>query len=147
MLRDKFWEKYSLNELNSEEWEALCDGCGRCCLVKLQDEETNEILYTSISCQLLNPETCRCSDYKNRMMKVPNCMKLSPTSITEFGYLPETCAYRKRYEGKPLEDWHPLISKDKNSVHKSGVSVAYKVYPENKIEYDDIQDFIIEFDD
>ncbi|EQC47833.1 flagellin N-methylase [Bacteriovorax sp. BSW11_IV] len=147
MIRDKFWEKFKLNELNETEWEALCDGCGRCCLVKLQDEDTNEILYTSISCKLLDPETCRCTDYKNRMMKVPNCMKLTPNSITEFGYLPETCGYRKVYEGRPLEDWHPLISGDKNSVHKSGVSVAYKVYPEHKIEYDDIQDFIIEFDD
>lgn len=147
MIRDKFWENYKLDELNQQEWEALCDGCGRCCLVKLEDEDTGEVHYTSISCRLLDPETCRCTNYEKRMSLVPGCMKLGPNSFEEFTYLPKTCAYRKLHEGEPLEPWHPLISGTQESVHKSGVSVAYKVFPENKVIVDDIQDFAIDFDD
>ena len=104
-----FWEEKSLEEMNHEEWESLCDGCAKCCLQKLEDEDTGEIHYTALACSLLDIETCRCKDYKQRHKMIPQCIKLNPERIHEFGFLPETCAYRLLSEGKALPQWLSLI--------------------------------------
>lgn len=122
-MRDQFWKRYPLNQLTTEEWEALCDGCARCCLQKLEDEETGEVYYTSIACQLLDLERCSCSDYPDRNRNVPNCVHLTVDRAAEFYWLPETCSYRLLHEGQPLPPWHPLISGGRDSIHEAGVSI------------------------
>ena len=109
--------------MNHQEWESLCDGCGRCCLHKLEDDEDGQIYYTRAACALLDVTTCRCMDYKNRQEKMPDCIQLSVDHAEYFDWLPETCAYRLLAEGEPLPDWHPLISSDPDSVIKAGISV------------------------
>ena len=122
-MKTKFWEHKELAEMDSREWELLCDGCGKCCLNKLEDMETGNIQYTRVACRLLNLETCRCSSYEDRQRFVPDCRKLTKTNLKKFPWLPSTCAYRLKAEGKKLFWWHPLISKNKNTVHEAGVSV------------------------
>ena len=119
---DKFWER-PLATLNSAEWEALCDGCGRCCLHKVEEEVTGEIWGTNIACRLLDRESCRCSSYKTRKTFVPDCVRLTRDNVDRLSWLPSTCAYRLRAEGKPLYDWHYLVSGDPESVHRAGMSV------------------------
>jgi uncharacterized protein len=121
-LRPAFWE-LPLAELNRAEWEALCDGCGKCCLHKLEDEVTGELFPTNVACRLLDRRTCRCSDYRNRRAYVPDCVRLSRANIDRMDWLPSTCAYRLRNEGRSLPDWHYLISGDRESVHAAGMSV------------------------
>ncbi len=125
-----FWEA-PLASLSRENWEALCDGCGQCCLHKLEDEDTGEIHFTNVACRLLDIRTARCSDYRGRMAKVPDCVRLTPQTVAQVPWLPSTCAYRLRAEGRPLYDWHYLISGDRDAVHKVGVSVANKVVGED----------------
>lgn len=122
-MRERFWEHYSLDQLSSEEWEALCDGCARCCLQKLEDEASGEVYYTAIACHLLNLEQCSCSDYPNRNRNVPNCVHLTRERTAEFHWLPATCGYRLMREGQPLPPWHPLMSGSEESVHEAGVSI------------------------
>ena len=144
-LRTKFWEKHSLNKLKPEEWEALCDGCGKCCLNKLEDPDTAEVALTRVACRLLDDSTCRCSQYEIRKQFVPNCVFLTPANISENAYwMPETCAYRLLYEGKKLYDWHPLITGDPNSVHKAGVSVQGWTIPEFEVDEEEWENYIIE---
>ena len=115
--RSKFWEKYKLEELDTNEWEALCDGCGKCCLRKIEDADTNEVFYTNVSCKLLDTHTARCKNYKMRKKLVPDCIKLTPKNIKEIAYwMPDTCGYRRVFYGEALEKWHPLISKNPNSA-------------------------------
>ena len=121
-LRERFWE-LPLTELNRAEWEALCDGCGKCCLHKLEDEVTGELFPTNVACRLLDRRSCRCSDYRDRRAYVPDCVRLSQANIGQMDWLPSTCAYRLRHEGRPLHDWHYLISGDPESVHEAGMSV------------------------
>ena len=109
-MKNKFWLIKSLAELNDDEWESLCDGCGQCCLIKLEDEDTGDVYRTNVSCQLLDLETCRCKDYAHRFEKVPECVQVSLEKPDQFEWMPETCAYRLLYEGKPLFDWHPLLA-------------------------------------
>ena len=131
-------------ELNQSEWEALCDGCGKCCLNKLEDDE-GTVALTRIACRLLDNETCLCSNYANRHSYVPECIVLTPRTIADNLYwLPMTCAYRLVYEGRPLIDWHPLISGDPASVHAAGVSVRGMTIPEMSVDEDDWDDHIIE---
>jgi len=121
---NKFWLTQSLAELNQEQWESLCDGCGKCCLHKLEDSVTGELFYTNAACRLLDLNTGRCTNYAARSRLVPDCVQLSPDTIAQFAWLPSTCAYRLLAEGKQLPDWHPLISGDTASVRRSGMSIT-----------------------
>lgn len=144
-LAPRFWERKPLSKLNQTEWEALCDGCGKCCLNKLEDEETGEVALTRIACRLLDDASCLCSHYENRHQFVPDCIVLRPDNLDTHAYwMPETCAYRLLYEGKPLFDWHPLISGRPGSVHEAGVSVQGWTLSEFDIPEDDWEDHIIE---
>ncbi|MDO5630503.1 MAG: YcgN family cysteine cluster protein [Paracoccus sp. (in: a-proteobacteria)] len=143
-MRPAFWE-LPLKSLTRDEWEALCDGCGKCCLNKLEDEDTGEVAFTRVSCKLLDGQTCRCSSYHNRHDYVPECVVLTPDKIARIAYwLPRTCAYRLRAEGKPLEHWHPLISGDPESVHAAGVSVRGWTVSEASVTEDDWENLLIE---
>ena len=122
MTATAFWERKTLKEMTSTEWESLCDGCGKCCINKLEDEETGEIFQTNVACKLLDGHSCKCSDYKNRRRYVPECIKLTANTIDALGWMPRTCAYRLLYEGSPLPEWHPLITGDPESVHTAGQS-------------------------
>jgi uncharacterized cysteine cluster protein YcgN (CxxCxxCC family) len=119
-----FWRTKRLHEMTTAEWESLCDGCARCCLVKFEDEDTAEIHYTDVRCRLLDGDTCRCIDYPNRARKVPDCVKLTPEQVSSLGWLPPTCAYRLLDEGRDLPWWHPLVSGDPATVVAAGISVA-----------------------
>ena len=130
-LRDRFWE-LPLAELDEGEWEALCDGCGRCCLHKIEDEDTGAIEDTNVACKLLDTRTARCSDYRNRKAFVPDCMRLTLRIVEDVEWLPKTCAYRLRAAGQPLPDWHHLKTGDLSSVERAGVSVAGRVISETK---------------
>ena len=139
-----FWKTKSLEEMNAREWESLCDGCGRCCLLKLQDEDTEKIYFTDIACDLFDPDTCRCKDYKNRQAQVSDCVRLTPHEVRTLPWLPPTCAYRLIAEGKDLMDWHPLISKDPLSVQKACVSVHGRVKAfEKQVPFEDVIDYIV----
>lgn len=128
-LRARFWE-LPLSALTRAEWEALCDGCGRCCLHKIEDADSGEIIDTNVACRLLDTETAQCSDYRNRKAFVPDCLRLTPAIVATVSWLPTTCAYRLRQEGKPLHDWHYLISGDRDAVRRAGVSVRGRVVSE-----------------
>ncbi|WP_209346838.1 YcgN family cysteine cluster protein [Pontixanthobacter sp. CEM42] len=128
-LRNTFWE-LPLGELTRAEWEALCDGCGKCCLHKIEDENTGTIEGTNVACKLLDTDTAQCIDYRNRRAYVPDCMRLTLKIVKDVTWLPASCAYRLRADGKPLKDWHYLISGDRESVKHAGVSVAGRVISE-----------------
>lgn len=128
-LRDQFWA-LPLDALNRAEWEALCDGCGQCCLHKAEDEDSGAIYPTNVACKLLDITSCRCSDYAHRKAQVPDCVRLTPRLAASLAWLPATCAYRLRAHGAPLPEWHPLISGDPDTVHRAGVSVRGKAIPE-----------------
>ncbi|MDM7985687.1 MAG: YcgN family cysteine cluster protein [Maricaulis sp.] len=125
-----FWKMKTLSEMTRDEWESLCDGCGKCCLIKLEDEDTGLRLETDVSCKLFNPSTCRCKQYELRKTVVPDCVVLTPTSVHELPWIPKTCAYRLLAEGKDLYDWHPLVTGDPDSTHKAGMSVINQVRSE-----------------
>ncbi|WP_370272174.1 YcgN family cysteine cluster protein [Pseudooceanicola nitratireducens] len=144
-LRARFWEKTAFDKLSDREWEALCDGCGKCCLNKLEDEDTGEVALTRVACRLLDDATCLCSQYPIRKQFVPDCISLTAESIGDHMYwLPQTCAYRLVYEGRPLFPWHPLISGDPKTVHQAGVSVRGMTYSEYEIADEDWEEHIIE---
>ncbi len=128
---NRFWEK-PLSALNRTEWEALCDGCGQCCMHKVEDEDTGEIFATNIACRLLDLTTCQCSDYRRRKYFVPDCIQLTRRNVDSFEWLPETCAYRRRAEGRTLPEWHYLICGDRDAVHAAGASVRGKAIAEAK---------------
>lgn len=121
-MRPRFWEE-PIDSLNREEWEALCDGCGKCCLHKLEDEASGALHATNVACRLLDRTSCRCSNYKLRRVFVPDCVRLDAAKMREIDWLPSTCAYRLRDEGKPLPAWHYLVSGSRETVHKAGISV------------------------
>ena len=128
-LRERFWE-LPLEALGREEWEALCDGCGRCCLHKIEDEDTGEIVETNVACRLLDHKTARCTDYRHRKAFVPDCLRLTPKIIHDVPWLPETCAYRRRAEGKPLPRWHYLLTGGPEAMIRAGASVVGRVVSE-----------------
>lgn len=143
-IRPKFWEKHPLDELSKPEWEALCDGCGRCCLLKLEDDD-GAIAFTDVSCRLLDTKTCTCGQYALRKQMVAGCVVLTPENIDRIAYwMPATCAYRLLYQGDKIPDWHPLISGTQDSVDAAGISMRGKVVPEYEVDEDDLDDHIIE---
>ena len=143
--RARFWENVPLGKMTQTEWEALCDGCGKCCLNKLEDPDTQQIDLTRVACRLFDDESCRCGQYDIRLKLVPECVVLTPQTLPKAAYwMPRTCAYRLLHEGRPLYDWHPLISGDPNSVHRAGVSVQGMTVPEFEIHEDDWEDHIID---
>jgi len=144
-VKDRFWETKSLHEMTQQEWESLCDGCGRCCVVKLEDEDSGAVYPTSVSCRLLNTATCRCTDYRNRHARVPDCVKLDQDNVANLGWLPDTCAYRRIAEGQGLDWWHPLVSGDARTVVEAGVSVSGQVVPEGEVAEEDLVGFMIEW--
>ena len=123
-MSERFWEDRPLGQLDRGQWEALCDGCGKCCLHKLEDEETGELFPTNVACRLLDRATAQCSDYRHRRAFVPDCVRLTAGNVRSIDWLPSTCAYRLRAEGKPLPDWHYLVCGDREAVHRAGQSVA-----------------------
>lgn len=126
-MTEPFWKTKTLEEMSSAEWESLCDGCGKCCLSKLEDEDTGDIYFTSVACRLFNADTCRCNDYANRLAKVPDCIGLTPANVRTIAWLPGTCAYRLVAQGRDLYAWHPLVSGDPDSVHSAGISMRGRV--------------------
>lgn len=143
-LRYRFWE-LPLADLNRAEWEALCDGCGRCCLHKLEDAETGEVVDTNVACRLLDTRSAQCKDYRNRKVFVPDCMRLTLKLVKEIRWLPDSCAYRRRADGRPLPGWHYLLSGDRNAVREAGVSVIGRVISET--EAGPIEHHIVEWAD
>ena len=144
-MTQPFWKTKTLSQLSKPEWESLCDGCGKCCLIQLEDEDSGLRLHTDVTCRLFNPDTCRCGDYTNRKQRVPDCVILTPKNVTELEWMPQTCAYRLIGEGKDLYDWHPLVSGDPMSVHKAGMSIRNQVISEDEVDPEDWEDRIVEW--
>lgn len=142
MNGERFWEDRPLEALDRAQWEALCDGCGKCCVHKLEDDETGELFPTNVACKLLDRHSGRCSNYRHRRAFVPECVRLTPKLAATLDWLPDTCAYRLRAEGKPLADWHPLNSGDPESVHKAGISV--RGWTVSEIDAGELEDHILE---
>lgn len=144
-LRPKFWETVPLSKMTPEEWEALCDGCGKCCLNKLEYEDTGEVAYTRVACRLFDDGTCRCSNYENRKALVPECIFLTPKTLAKIAYwMPSTCAYKVLSQGKSLPDWHPLVTGDPDSTHKAGMSMRDQTVSEAAVPEEDWEDYLIE---
>ena len=133
MSEKPFWKRKPLTALTDAEWESLCDGCARCCLLKAEDEQTGEIHYTEVACRLLDLDACQCTNYRRRQTLVHDCVKLTPEKVLTLSWLPATCAYRLVAENKDLYWWHPLVSGDPNTVHTAGVSVRDRVLPEDDV--------------
>ena len=129
--------------MTAEEWESLCDGCGRCCLKKLEDETTGKVAYTDVACRLLDRNRCRCTKYPARVAEVPDCVELDAAKLREIDWLPTTCAYRRLAAGQPLEWWHPLVSGDPQTVHTAGISVRGRTFSEHDIPADDLDTRVI----
>lgn len=127
-----FWKTTPLSKMTPAQWESLCDGCGKCCLVKLRDADTNEVLFTNIACKQLDLRSCRCKDYENRKKLVPDCVQLSPRNLGRIDWLPETCGYKLVHRGEDLPWWHPLVSGDPKTVHQAGISMRRRAIPETK---------------
>ncbi|HEY8595617.1 MAG TPA: YcgN family cysteine cluster protein [Devosiaceae bacterium] len=140
-----FWTEKTLEEMTEAEWEALCDGCGRCCLIKLEDEDTGEIITSDVRCKLLDGETCRCSDYENRQERVPDCIKVTPDNIATIPWMPTTCAYRRLAEGRGLAWWHPLVSGDPETVVMAGVSIRNRTVSEEEVDADEWEDHAVDW--
>lgn len=140
-MSEQFWRKKPLAEMTPAEWESLCDGCGRCCLHKIEDEDTGELLFTSVACRLLDLGTCRCTHYPERRRHVPDCLDLRD-GFTQFHWLPGTCAYRLLAEGKDLPEWHPLLTGRAESVREAGISIHDFAVSETEV--DCVEDYVIE---
>ena len=157
LIESKFWQNKSLADMSKDEWEAVCDGCGRCCLHKFidegaQDEEASEsepskaeeILFTNISCYLLNDKTCACTQYERRAELVLDCVSLSKENLKDVYFMPPSCSYRRLQEGKGLAHWHPLLNRGKKSkMHQQGITVRNRVINENDVDLNDFEDYIV----
>lgn len=140
-----FWEEKTLAELSETEWESLCDGCARCCMIKLEDEDDGTVHYTGLVCHLLDTEQCRCTRYPQRHELVPDCIEFGTDLALSLSWLPKTCAYRRVAEGLPLLPWHPLISGSRESVHEAGISVRDRVIPVQLVHEDELEAHIIDW--
>lgn len=138
-----YWRRKSLQDMSHREWEALCDGCGKCCMLKLEDEDTDEIYLTRLACKLLDIGQCRCTDYPNRHAKVPDCLALTPEMVRDLSWLPATCAYRLIDEGKDLAWWHPLVSGRPETVHEAGISVRDWAMPETAARAEELHKYLV----
>lgn len=143
MSETPFWIAKRFSEMSEAEWESLCDGCGQCCLHKLEDVDTGEIALTDVACRYLDLGSCRCTDYANRTKNVPDCVRITPDNAGALKWMPQSCAYRLVAEGKPLNWWHPLVSGDPESVHEAGVSVRGKAIDEDRV--DDLHEHVIDW--
>ena len=144
-MRPRFWETVPLSKMTPEEWEALCDGCGKCCLNKIEYEDTGEVEFTRVACRLLDGDSCRCTQYPIRKQFVPDCVQLTPARLPEIAYwMPQTCAYRLLHFGQSIPGWHPLLTGNPDSVHEAGASVRGWTVSETSVTEDDWDDYIIE---
>ena len=141
----QFWRTKSLSEMTTKEWESLCDGCGRCCLNKLEDWDTGEIHFTNVACTLFDGDSCQCKDYENRFATVPDCIKLDAQSLPQYVWLPPTCAYRRLEDGKDLPSWHPLVTGNPDSVHDAGISVRGRTISEDGLSVEDWEDHLVDW--
>lgn len=142
-MSPEFWKSVPLHLLSDEQWESLCDGCGRCCLVRFEDESDQGVFYTRAACRLLDTRTCRCSDYANRFDAVPGCLSIRSLAIENYNWLPSTCAYRLLAGGEDLPWWHPLVSGDPGTVVEAGVSVAGRVFSEENIHPEELESMVL----
>lgn len=144
---EPFWKTKTLEEMSSEEWESLCDGCGKCCLHKIEDVDSGKVYFTNVACRLLDLNTCRCRDYEHRSEEVKDCVPMTPKMVREVSWLPKTCAYRRLAEGRGLARWHPLISGDPNTVRMADVSVCGKLVPEQNVDLSDLEEWVVDWFD
>lgn len=142
-----FWQTQNLQDLTTEEWEALCDGCGKCCLHKIEDEDSGQVYFTNVACRLLDLQTCRCQDYQHRSEQVPDCLMLTVDRVHAIDWLPESCAYRRLAEGRGLAMWHPLVSGDSETVRLAGISVCGKAIPEEQADLSKLEDRVVDWFD
>lgn len=142
-----FWQRKRLDEMTEGEWESLCDGCGRCCLHKLEDDEDGALYFTDLSCRHLDSHACRCGVYDQRLERVPDCLDVRSLRKDQYRWLPSSCAYRRLHEGRPLATWHPLVSGDPDSVHRAGISVRGRVISEDQVPEEDWQERLIHWVD
>jgi hypothetical protein len=143
--RPAFWKTVPLAEMTREEWEAVCDGCGKCCLVKLEDEADGTVYFTDVHCSLLDNGSCRCRDYANRKARVPDCVVLAPERLDELYWLPLSCSYRRLAEGRGLADWHPLLTGDAEAVHRAGLSVRGRSVPEDSVAEGELEERLVDW--
>ncbi len=141
-----FWQSKTLLEMTHEEWESVCDGCAKCCLTQLQDEDTELLVFTDVACDLLDDQSCRCSDYTHRSIRVPSCVTMNKHNVADaVEFAPPSCAYRLLYQGEQLPNWHHLRSGSKKTVHQNGHSVRHRIRYQRDISDEDIQDYIVEW--
>ena len=145
MEEQPFWKQKTLNEMTNAEWESICDGCGLCCLNKLEEWDSGDIYFTSIRCKLLDSESCQCSSYPNRWDFVPDCVQLTKENVDEIPWLPPTCGYRLLNEGRDLYWWHPLVSGDPETVHLAGISARGRTIDETGIDVDNYEDYVVDW--
>lgn len=145
MTEAPFWKTKTLAQMTDPEWESLCDGCGLCCLNKLEDWDSGEVVFTSVRCQLLDAHDCNCSDYPNRRDTVPECIQLNLKLVNEIGWLPPTCAYALVRDGQDLYWWHPLVSGDRETVHMAGISARDRTVNELDVAVDDYEDYVVDW--
>ncbi|MEO0341847.1 MAG: YcgN family cysteine cluster protein [Pseudomonadota bacterium] len=141
---ERFWDTTPLDEMSKQQWESLCDGCGKCCLIKLEDIDTGELRYTNIACRLFDDTSCRCTNYPLRKQLVAGCVILTPENLeSTVEWMPSTCAYKRLHEGDALPDWHPLLTGSPHSVHEAGISVQNTTVPEYDVSENDFEDFTL----
>lgn len=139
----KWWEEKRLSALSSSEWESLCDHCGKCCLLKLEDEDTGDVYYTDVACSLVDAKSCHCSNYLEREALVPDCLKLTPDNLEQIAWMPLSCSYRRIMEGRGLPEWHHLVCGSKDEIHHQGFSIRGRYIDENEVK--DVEEHIVEW--